>query len=93
MQDQIKFKTLKIKNALIDFFDNNRIEQFTQNVVKEKDRFSWDKMTKAIFELNSLSNIEKKFFCEFILTYIYKHKKAKQSKIDFPKKINMCRTI
>ena len=37
---------------------------------------------KAIFELNSLSNVEKKFFCEFILTYIYKHKKAKQNKIE-----------
>ena len=31
---------------------------------------------RAIFELNSLSNIEKKFFSEFILTYIYKLKKA-----------------
>ncbi|MBU2612812.1 MAG: DUF87 domain-containing protein, partial [Nanoarchaeota archaeon] len=31
---------------------------------------------KAIFELNSLSNIEKKFFCEYVLTYIYKLKKA-----------------
>jgi hypothetical protein len=37
---------------------------------------------KAIFELNSLSNVEKKFFCEFILTYIYKYKKAKQNKIE-----------
>ncbi len=34
---------------------------------------------KVLFELNSLGNIEKKFFCEFILTYIYKLKKAKQS--------------
>jgi len=34
---------------------------------------------KVIFELNSLGNIEKKFFCEFILTYIYKLKKARQS--------------
>lgn len=34
----------------------------------------FDKMT--IFELNSLGSIEKKFFCEFILTYIYKLKKA-----------------
>ena len=31
---------------------------------------------KIIFELNSLGNIEKKFFSEFILTYIYKLKKA-----------------
>jgi hypothetical protein len=37
---------------------------------------------KVIFELNSLGNIEKKFFCEFILTYIYKLKKAKQRGID-----------
>ena len=36
---------------------------------------------KIIFELNSLGNIEKKFFCEFILTYIYKLKKANQTKV------------
>lgn len=36
---------------------------------------------KVIFELNSLGNIEKKFFCEFILTYIYKLKKANQTKV------------
>jgi len=33
---------------------------------------------KIIFELNSLGNIEKKFFSEFILTYMYKLKKANQ---------------
>lgn len=37
---------------------------------------------KVIFELNSLGNIEKKFFCEFILTYIYKLKKAKDCRVD-----------
>lgn len=37
---------------------------------------------KVIFELNSLSNIEKKFFCEYILTYIYKHKKVNHNKIN-----------
>src|SRR3989344_3537151 len=31
---------------------------------------------KVIFELDSLSNSEKKFFCQFLLTYIYKYKKA-----------------
>ncbi len=31
---------------------------------------------RVIFELDSLSNIEKKFFCWFILTYIYKTKKV-----------------
>jgi len=34
---------------------------------------------KVIMELNALGNIEKKFFCEFILTYIYKLKKARQN--------------
>lgn len=33
---------------------------------------------KVIFELNSLSNIEKQFFCGFLLTYIYKLKKGNQ---------------
>ena len=35
---------------------------------------------KVILELNALGNIEKKFFCEFLLTYIYKLKKAGQNK-------------
>ncbi|MFH1451880.1 MAG: DUF87 domain-containing protein [archaeon] len=34
---------------------------------------------QVIMELNSLGNVEKKFFCEFLLTYIYKLKKAKQN--------------
>ncbi|MBT4376741.1 DUF87 domain-containing protein [archaeon] len=34
---------------------------------------------KVILELNSLGNIEKKFFCEYILTYMYKLRKAKQN--------------
>lgn len=37
---------------------------------------------KVILELNALSNIEKKFFCEFILTYIYKYKKANQKNVE-----------
>jgi len=31
---------------------------------------------KIIFELHALNNVEKKFFCEFILAYIYKYKKV-----------------
>jgi hypothetical protein len=34
---------------------------------------------KVILELNSLGSVEKKFFSEFILTYIYKLKKAKSN--------------
>ncbi len=37
---------------------------------------------QVIFELNSLGNIEKKFFAEYLLTYIYKLKKANQTKVD-----------
>ncbi|MCX6711930.1 MAG: DUF87 domain-containing protein [Candidatus Woesearchaeota archaeon] len=33
---------------------------------------------QVIFELNSLDNLEKKFFCEFLLTFIYKLKKVNQ---------------
>ena len=36
---------------------------------------------KVIFELNALGTIEKKFFCEMILTYIYKFKKAREGAI------------
>src|SRR6056297_2261303 len=35
---------------------------------------------RIVFELSSLSNIEKKFFSEFVLTYIYKIKKVQESK-------------
>lgn len=37
---------------------------------------------QVIFELNSLGNVEKKFFAEYLLTYIYKLKKANQRKTD-----------
>ncbi len=36
---------------------------------------------RVIFELNSLGNIEKKFFSEYILTYIFKLKKSNSEKI------------
>ncbi|MBU3923363.1 MAG: DUF87 domain-containing protein [Nanoarchaeota archaeon] len=34
---------------------------------------------KVVMELNSLGSIEKTFFCEFLLTYIFKLKKSKQN--------------
>ena len=48
---------------------------------KGKNSFTVEELLdkKVIFELNSLGNIEKKFFCEFVLTYIYKLKKAEQN--------------
>lgn len=41
----------KIKNALTDFFRNNRAKTFIENVKKEKERFSWDKMAQTIYSL------------------------------------------
>jgi glycosyltransferase involved in cell wall biosynthesis len=40
-----------IAEAIIDFFDNNRMKQFTEGVKKEKDKFSWNKMTASILEV------------------------------------------
>jgi len=37
---------------------------------------------RTILELSTLSNIEKKFFSEFILTYIYKLKKSQTNKLN-----------
>jgi len=36
---------------------------------------------KVLLELTSLSNVEKKFFCDFLLTYLYKYKKINQEGI------------
>jgi glycosyltransferase involved in cell wall biosynthesis len=47
----VKPKPELITAAIIDFFDNNRMEQFTDGVKKEKEKFSWDKMTSAILEV------------------------------------------
>lgn len=44
----------EIKDALKDYFSNNRLEEFTTNVVVEKERFSWDKMTGSIMKLANL---------------------------------------
>jgi glycosyltransferase involved in cell wall biosynthesis len=44
-------ETEAIANAIVDFFDNNRKESFTEGVRQEKEKFSWDKMTKAIGEV------------------------------------------
>jgi glycosyltransferase involved in cell wall biosynthesis len=41
----------EIANALIDFFENKRLEDFSGNILKEKERFSWDKMTNSIMQL------------------------------------------
>ncbi len=40
-----------IAEALSDFFVNNKEEEFSKNTLLEKDKFSWDKLIKAIEEL------------------------------------------
>jgi glycosyltransferase involved in cell wall biosynthesis len=47
----VKPESEAITAALIDYFDYHRMEEFTAGVMKEKDKFSWDKMTAAIKEV------------------------------------------
>jgi len=42
-----------IANALVDFFEHQRQEDFTQNIIQEKEKYSWKRMTETI---NSLIN-------------------------------------
>lgn len=44
-----------IAEAIIDYFDNNRKDQFTEGVKQEKAKFSWDKMTASIIEVYKLT--------------------------------------
>jgi len=41
----------EIRDALTDFFKNSRLNNFIQNILVEKERFKWDKMTDTIFKL------------------------------------------
>ena len=40
-----------ITNALVDFFENEREEQFVENIKKEKEKFSWSGMISTILEV------------------------------------------
>lgn len=40
-----------IAEALIDFYTHNRHHHFAQNVIEEKQKYSWDKMTKVFMKL------------------------------------------
>jgi glycosyltransferase involved in cell wall biosynthesis len=50
----VKPDSESIAEAILDFYDNDRKALFTEGVKKEKDKFSWDKMTKAIEEVYNL---------------------------------------
>lgn len=40
-----------IADALVDFFENKRLEQFTENVRLEKQKYEWSRMVEAINSL------------------------------------------
>ena len=42
---------MEIANALADFFENERFNDFTANIVLEKEKYSWSKMTDTINNL------------------------------------------
>jgi glycosyltransferase involved in cell wall biosynthesis len=47
----VKPDSESIAEAILDFFDNDKKALFTEGVKKEKDKFSWDKMTGALMEV------------------------------------------
>jgi D-inositol-3-phosphate glycosyltransferase len=40
-----------IAEAIVDFFDNSRKDEFTAGVKQEKEKFSWERMTAAIIDV------------------------------------------
>ncbi len=47
----VKTDVNAIADALVDFFENERLEQFTENVRLEKKKYEWEKMVEAINSL------------------------------------------
>ncbi len=45
-----------IAEAILDFFRNKRLDQFTEGVIREKEKFAWDKMTASIIEVYNSCN-------------------------------------
>jgi glycosyltransferase involved in cell wall biosynthesis len=44
----------EIADSLVDFYENNKKEQFTQGVIGEKPKYQWDRMTATIYGLFNL---------------------------------------
>ncbi len=40
-----------ITESIIDFFENSRKGQFIEGIKKEKDKFTWNKLTNSIFDI------------------------------------------
>ena len=43
---------IKISDALVDFFTNQRSALMVENIKIEKQRFAWSKMTDAVLSLS-----------------------------------------
>lgn len=44
-------KAASIAEALVDFFHNDRRQEFEQNIIQEKQKYSWSRMTQSILNL------------------------------------------
>jgi len=47
----VKPEPQPVSDAIVDFFGNNRKDEFSEGVRQEKEKYSWDKMTGAILEV------------------------------------------
>jgi len=54
----VDVKPEQIADALVDFFENKRAEEFIQNIKKEKSKYEWAKMTAAIINLAQNPKVE-----------------------------------
>ena len=53
----VKPEPADIADGLVDFFTNNRQEQFSKGVLEEKKKYSWSKMTQAILTIGTVPTV------------------------------------
>ena len=53
----VKPEPADIADGLVDFFTNNRHEQFSKGVLEEKKKYSWSKMTQAILTIGTVPTV------------------------------------
>jgi glycosyltransferase involved in cell wall biosynthesis len=47
----VKPEPAPVSEAIVDFFENNRVVEFMEGVRQEKEKYSWDRMTETILEV------------------------------------------
>lgn len=50
----VKPESKYIADAIVDYFDNKREDQFIEGVKLEKEKFAWDRMTASIIEVYNM---------------------------------------